>query len=239
MPKRSDLRAVLVDIDGTLVDSNDAHASAWHKALLQHGHDVAKKAIRDWIGKGGDRLLPELTGVEDDSETGKDILALRKSIFRAQYLPKLRPFRRASEFVARLLDAGFLVAVATSAARSEAKSLLRIAGVDDLVHAATTADDADSSKPAPDILFAALEMLRVEPAHAVLVGDTPYDVEAALRAGMPAIGLESGGWEARELRGAIEVYRDVEDILDRWDETLFARALRGAVMPYRAQRAAR
>ncbi|NUP12158.1 MAG: HAD family hydrolase [Polyangiaceae bacterium] len=217
----TDLRAVLLDIDGTLVDSNDAHAGAWQKALLEFGHDVSKSAIRDWIGKGGDRLLPELTGIAEASKEGRAISARRKELFRDHYLPKLRMFPRADELVVRMFDQGLLLAAATSATRSEVLALLKIAGVDDLIHVETTADDVSSSKPAPDVVNAALEMLRVPPERAVFIGDTPYDVEAGLRAGVPVIAVESGGWSGRDLKGAIEVYRDVEDLHERWDESFF------------------
>lgn len=215
------LHAVLFDVDGTLVDSNPAHAAAWHKALVEYGHDVPKEAIRDWIGKGGDRLLPELTGVAEASREGRAISALRKQIFKERYLPQLRAFPGARELVARLRDLGLLIGVATSAARSEVDELLDIADVLDLVHHKTSGDDADSSKPAPDIVEATLDALGIEPHRALLVGDTPYDVEAGMRAGVPVVAVLTGRWHPRDLRGAMMIYRDLEDILDHFDASPF------------------
>ena len=216
------LRAVLLDIDGTLVDSNEAHARAWHEVFARHGRDVSLDAIRDAIGKGGDKLLRELGHLDDESDEGEAIAEERKALFAASYLPQLRGFPGARGLVERLLAEGLKVGIATSASESEVEALLRVAGVADLVKIRTSADDAERSKPDPDIVLAALHRAGVKAAEAILLGDTPYDVAAANRAGASAVGVESGGWSAADLQPAIAVYRDVGDLLARFDASPFA-----------------
>jgi len=213
------LRAVLLDIDGTLVDSNEAHARAWHEVFARHGRDVSLDAIRDAIGKGGDKLLRELGHLDDESEA---IAEERKALFKTRYLPQLRGFPGARGLVERLLAEGLKVGIATSASESEVEALLRVAGVADLVKIRTSADDAERSKPDPDIVIAALDRVDVAAEDAILLGDTPYDVAAANRAGASAVGVESGGWSAADLQPAIAVYRDVGDLLARFDASPFA-----------------
>lgn len=217
------LRAVLLDIDGTLVDSNEAHARAWHEVFARHGRDVSLDAIRDAIGKGGDKLLRELGHLDDESDEGEAIAEERKELFARVHLPRLRGFPGARPLVERLLAEGLQVGIATSASESEVEGLLRVAGVEDLVHLRTSADDAERSKPDPDIVIAALHRVGVKAAEAILLGDTPYDVAAANRAGASAVGVESGGWRAADLQPAIAVYRDVDDLLARFDASPFAR----------------
>lgn len=217
------LRAVLLDIDGTLVDSNEAHARAWHEVFARHGRDVSLDAIRDAIGKGGDKLLRELGHLDDESDEGEAIADERKELFKSRYLPQLRGIPGARPLVERLLAEGLRIGIATSASESEVEALLRVAGVEDLVPIRTSADDAERSKPDPDIVIAALHRLRVEANEAILLGDTPYDVAAANRAGAAAIGVESGGWQAADLQPSLAVYRDVGDLLARFDASPFAR----------------
>jgi HAD superfamily hydrolase (TIGR01509 family) len=208
-------RAVIFDIDGTLVDSNDAHAHAWEQALHEHGHAAPFERIRPLIGKGGDKLLPELTGIDAESAQGKVIADRRKTIFR-QHLPRLVPTRGARRLVKRLRDEGFTLTVATSAERDEAQRLLDIAGVRRYFRASTSSDDAERSKPDPDIVHAALREIRMPPSATVMIGDTPYDIEAAARAGIEILALRCGGWWSdADLHGAAGVYDDPQDLLER------------------------
>jgi HAD superfamily hydrolase (TIGR01509 family) len=230
-PRRSrphPVRAVLLDVDGTLVDSNDAHAAAWVAAIASQGYDVSPADVRDAIGKGGDKLLCELVGVSDESPEGEAISRERMAIFAKQHLPRLRAIPGARQLVERILGAGLRVAVASSAKEDELDGLLRIAGVEDLIPHRTSSDDAEHSKPDPDIVHAALRTLGVDAESAVLVGDTPYDVIAARTAGVRAIGVRSGGWSRRDLAGAVEVYRDVEDLASRFEESILG-GRRGSV----------
>jgi HAD superfamily hydrolase (TIGR01509 family) len=207
---------VLFDVDGTLIDSNGAHAEAWAAALRAHGCSADVQQIRRFIGKGADRLLPEVAGVSDDSALGRGIAARKRALFAAM-LPSLQPTRGARALLEFLRGRGLKLAVTTSAGDDEAHAILERAGVADLLPDRVTKDDAAESKPAGDIVQAALEQCRTRPEAAVLVGDTPYDLEAAARAGVRAIALRCGGyWADADLRSAIGVYDDPEALLTRW-----------------------
>ena len=215
--------AVILDVDGTLVDSNEAHARAWVDAFTQFGISVAYDIVRRCIGMGGDKLMPTVSGLEEDSERGQQISDRRGEIFKSRYLPGIQAFPRTRELIQRLLDDGLVLAVASSAKKDELTPLLERAGVADLIQTRTSSDDAENSKPDPDIVAAAVKRTGVPKGEAIMLGDTPYDVEAARRAGIAIVGVECGGWSAHELEGAIDVYRDPADILARYGETPFVR----------------
>jgi HAD superfamily hydrolase (TIGR01509 family) len=217
------IRAVLLDVDGTLIDSNDGHARAWVDVGHEFGHDIAFDEVRSLIGMGGDKVLPRLTGIEEDSEEGQRITERRGEIFRARYLPALGPFPGAAELAERMRDDGLRLVIATSASEKDLHALLEQAGLSWLAENATNSDDADSSKPEPDIVQAALKQSGVPAHQAVMIGDTPYDVEAARRTGVAIIGLECGGWKADELDGAAEVYADPRDLLHRYEDSILKR----------------
>ena len=216
-------RGVLLDIDGTLVDSNDAHADAWVRALREHGHDVSFEKIRPLIGMGGDNLLPTAVGLDKESEEGKKISERRGEIFR-ELLPAILPFPGTRELVSFLQKNGFEVVVATSAPDEEVDPLLEIAQVRDLIRHQATADDAKESKPDPDIIHAALQRLGLAAEEAVLLGDTRFDIEAAAKAGVGTIALRCGGATNEELAGAIAIYEDPEDLLERFEASPLAQA---------------
>lgn len=207
-------RAIILDVDGTLVDSNRAHAFAWVDALAEAGFKADFQRVLRMIGMGGDKLLPRATGgVSEDSAEGRRITVRRAEIFKDRYLPMLRPTPGALELVRRLKRDGFALAVASSARRDELAGLLKIASAEDLLPAATSSDDADESKPDPDIVIAALERVQAEKDQAVMIGDTPYDIEAARRAGIRIIAVRCGGWEDLDLRGADAIYESPADLL--------------------------
>lgn len=218
----ADVQAVLLDVDGTLIDSNDAHAQAWVDVGREFGHSIEFDRVRWMIGMGGDRVLPELTGLEEESEEGARILERRGQIFRSRYLPGLRAFPGAVDLVRRMQEDGKQLVVATSASEADLGPLLEQAGLDGLLTKATNSDDADASKPAPDIVEAALAKSGAEASHAVMIGDTPYDVKAARRAGVRVIGLTCGGWPAHELAGAAAVYEDAAALLRDYERSLLA-----------------
>ena len=215
--------AVIFDMDGTLVDSNDAHARAWVAAFAEHGITVAYESVRRAIGMGGDKLMPIVAGLQEESPKGKQIARRRAEIFQQVWLPQLLPFPRTRELVERLEDDGFGLAVASSATEEELRPLLRIAGVSDLIPTRTSSDDAEKSKPDPDIVKAALERTGCPADLAIMIGDTPYDVEAALRAGIRIAAFECGGWGRADLKGASEIYRDASDLLDKYDVSILFR----------------
>jgi HAD superfamily hydrolase (TIGR01509 family) len=207
---------VLFDIDGTLIDSNDAHAQAWVDALAEHDRAVAFAQVRPLIGMGGDKLLPAVTGIDPESSEGKAIASRRGDIFKQRYLPQLRATAGARDLVAALRDAGLTLAIATSAKAEEVTSLLKVAGVSRLFDASGSSDDVDRSKPDPDIVHAALEQSGHAAHEAVMVGDTPYDIEAAARAGVACIALRCGGWwQDSDFHGAVLIADDPQDLLNR------------------------
>lgn len=223
--------AVLLDIDGTLLDSNDAHAHSWVAAFDEHDISISFERIRPLIGKGGDKLLAELAGLADDSDLGRAITKQRKALFKVRYLPQCRPFPGARALIERLRADDVGIYVATSATADEVNDLLEMAGVADLISHGATSDDAERSKPDPDILHAAIAKSRRPKEALVMLGDTPYDVEAAMRAQVAAVALRSGGWVDADLVGAVAVYDHVGDLLEHYDDSPLAglaRERRGA-----------
>lgn len=216
-------RAVLFDIDGTLVDSNDAHAHAWVEAFAEQGITVDFARVRSSIGMGGDKLMPAVSGITEDSPQGTRISKRRGEIFKTRYLPTLKPFPGAAQLVAALKSRGFTVVAASSAKKDELRALLTIAGAESLLEGATSSDDAEESKPDPDIIHAALKQARCEASEAMMIGDTPYDVEAATKADVSVIGFRSGGWRDDDLRGAVAIYDGPADLLARLDESPVSR----------------
>ena len=213
------LRGVILDIDGTLVDSNDAHARAWVEALAEAGIKVPFEKVRPLIGMGGDKLLPQVSGLEEDSPQGKLIGERRGEIFKEHYLPRLKAFPSTRELLLKMRERGLKLAVATSAKEDELKPLLKMAGAADLIEEKTSSDDAENSKPDPDIVKAALDELQLSADEAVMIGDTPYDIESASRAGLKAIAFRSGGWNDAELARAIAIYDGPADLLAQYDSS--------------------
>jgi HAD superfamily hydrolase (TIGR01509 family) len=212
-------RAVILDVDGTLIDTNDAHAHAWVDVCRDFGYEVAFGEVRRMIGMGGDRVLPRLTGQSEDSDIGKEMKERRGKIFRERYLPGCRPFPGARELLQRMKDEGMTLVVATSASKDDMAALLKAANVDDLIEAKASSSDADASKPAPDIVEAALANAGAEASDAVMLGDTPYDVKASNRAGVRCIALRSGGWDDDALADAAAIYTDTADLLAHFGES--------------------
>jgi HAD superfamily hydrolase (TIGR01509 family) len=218
----TNLRGVILDIDGTLVDSNDAHALAWVEALAKHEHHIPFERIRPLIGMGADKLLPALIGVSKDSPEGYQIARLREEIFANRYILWVQSLPYARELLLRLKSDGLKLAIATSAQESEVMSLLRIANVEDLIDNGKAAEPGQESKPAPDVVQGALWGLALPPEQVIMVGDTPYDIEAAHRAGIPAIAFRSGGWEDSHLTGAAAIYDDPADLLANYGASLLS-----------------
>lgn len=212
-------KGVFLDIDGTLIDSNDANARAWMEALLAHGLEVNYIKLREAVGMGGDNLLPKLAHLEADSEQGKAISEMRSQIMKSQYFPNLKAFPQVKEFLTRLHAGGYTLVVATSAKTDEAEILLALTGARDLISEIATSEDAKNSKPDPDILHAALQKSGLSPDSVVMLGDTPYDVEAAQKAGIQSIGVRCGGWSAPDLKGTLAVYNDPADFLANYDKS--------------------
>ncbi len=218
------IQAVIFDIDGTLLDSVDLHAKAWQEAFEKFGKRIPFKEIRHQIGKGGDQLMPVFLTDEEMKRFGKELEEYRGELFKRKYLPKVKAFPRVRELFQFLKANGKRIALASSAKEDELKRYKQIADIEDLVEQESSADDAERSKPHPDVFRATLKSLRIEPAEAVAVGDSPYDAEAAGKIGLRTIGVLSGGFPREELvrAGCIAIFKDVADLLEHYDETIIA-----------------
>ena len=213
----SPYQAVLFDVDGTLVDSNELHVESWDRAFRHFGKSFSRAALRKQIGKGSDKYLPEFLSDEEIKRFGKELDQFRSDLFQRQYLPRVRPFPQVRALFQTLRRAGKSAVLATSGKKIEARHYIQLLEIDDLIAGLTTADDADESKPAPDIFEAALSRLDGIPAaRAIVVGDTPYDMEAAGKLHLAAIGFLCGGTtdgDALEAAGALRLFRDPADLL--------------------------
>jgi HAD superfamily hydrolase (TIGR01509 family) len=216
------IHAVIFDVDGTLVDSNDAQARSWVDALKEFGYSVPFEKVRPLIGMGGDKVLPETIGVQKDSEKGKQISKRRSEIFKEKYLPNVKPFPDAQKLLDRMRKQGLKLAIATSAQPDELRPLLQIVGAADLIEDKTSARDVKSSKPDPDVMQVALKRVGYPPNEVVMIGDTPYDIEAARKVGVGTIAFRCGGWSDSDLAGAIAIYNDPADLLAHYDSSPLA-----------------
>jgi HAD superfamily hydrolase (TIGR01549 family) len=220
------IKAVIFDIDGTLVDSVDLHARAWQETFKHFGKEIPYEQVRHQIGKGGDQLMPVFFSKEELAEIGEEMEKYRGELFKRDYLPRVRAFPRVRELFQKIKDDGLRLALASSAKEEELEAYKKIARIEDLVEEETSADDADKSKPHPDIFEAAMERLGDVGAHeAIVVGDTPYDAEAAGKINLRTLGMLCGGFPETELRaaGCVQIYTDPADLLARYEESLIAK----------------
>lgn len=221
------LKAIIFDIDGTLVDSVDLHARAWQEAFRKFGREVAFEKVRHQIGKGGDQLMPVFFSEEELERFGEELEKYRGELFKREYLSQVRAFPQVRELFERIRRDGTRIALASSAKKDELKTYKEIARITDLVEEETSADDADKSKPHPDIFEAALDALGdVEADEAIVVGDTPYDAEAAGKIKLRTVGVLCGGFPETELRaaGCTDIFRDPADLLTRYDASPLAQS---------------
>lgn len=220
------IQAVIFDLDGTLVDSNELHVASWECAFLHFGKRFSLEQLRRQIGKGSDQYLPEFLNEEEMKRFGKELDEYRSGLFTKEYLPRVKPFPKVRELLERIKRDDKRIALATSSKSSESKIYKKLLHIEDLVDAETNADDAEKSKPCPDIFEAALRKLdNPWPNESLVVGDTRFDVEAALKVGLKTIGLLCGGSSAETLQsaGAIAIYRDPADLLDQYESSPIAR----------------
>ncbi|WP_174298523.1 HAD family hydrolase [Sphingomonas bacterium] len=219
------IKAVLFDIDGTLVDSNDLHVLAWQEAFAAVGAKFDRQRIHDQIGKGTDMLVPALLPYAD-AATQEALGEAHGAIFKAKFIDRVRPFHRAHDLLAHARSLGQRVALASSAAKAELDHYLDLLDARELVEVTTSSDDVRQTKPAPDIFATALsKLIDVDPSEAFVVGDTPYDVEAALKAGIAAIAVRSGKFSDDVLRqaGAAAVYNDAAALLAHYGSSPLGR----------------
>ena len=222
-------KAVIFDLDGTLLDSVDLHALAWHEAMVKFGHNVSFEQARSQIGKGGDKLVPEFLSVDQQKDHGKELEEWRGDRFKTDYLPLVRPFSAVPDLLRRMRDADLRIAIGSSAKKDELEKYLEIACIADLVDVKTSADDAHESKPSPDIFQVALKKLGIEGKDAVAIGDSPYDATAAGKTQIATIGVLCGGFAEDSLRhaGCAAVYPGPATLFARLGETNFEKLLLG------------
>lgn len=215
------VKAVLFDIDGTLVDSNGFHVEAWDEAFRSHGTDVPRAAIAGQIGKGGDLLVRTLAPDLPDAQ-GEAIREAHDAIFKADYLRRVRPFPQARALIERVHARGQRVVLASSASRAELDHYVDLLGIGEMIDAATSADDVEQAKPAPDIFGTALKKAGVAPDEARAVGDSPFDIESAGKAGVRTVAVLSGGFSPDALKDAEARFADVAELLARYDDSPLA-----------------
>ena len=213
-------KAAILDIDGTLVDTNYHHVYTWSQALRQHGFVVPLWRIHRTVGQGGDQLVKTLIGEEADAEVGDDIRAAEGVLF-FQIIFGVQPFAGASELIDDLKGRGQTIVLASSAKSTELEHYLDLLDARERVDAWTMKEDVKATKPAPDLVGAALEKAGAEAGDAVMIGDTPWDVEAAKQLDVPVVAVLTGGFSDQELRdsGAVAVFESLPDLRERLDET--------------------
>ncbi len=215
------IKAILFDIDGTLVDSNDQHVLAWREVFAGIGKDFDWQLLHDQIGKGADMLVPTLLPGSDPA-TAEQLGEAHGKIYKAKYLAAVKPFTAAHDLLRKAHEAGQLVVLASSASQSELDHYIDLLDARELIAATTCADDVEQSKPAPDIFATALATVApLTAAEVIVVGDTPYDIEAAKAAGIAAIGLRSGKFRDEVLlgAGAVALYDNVAALLADYDHS--------------------
>lgn len=218
------LKAAIFDVDGTLLDSVDLHAAAWHEAFAEFGHAVSFEDARAQIGKGGDQLIPVFLSEKERRDHGDDLDEWRGRLFKARYLPLVLPSSAVPELLKRTREAGLHVAAASSAKKSELEKYLEIARIHELVDVTISSEDVEHSKPETDVFTSVLKKLRVAGGDAVAIGDTPYDAIGAARAGISTIGVLCGGFTEESLRqaGCIEIHPGPASIFARFEDTALA-----------------
>jgi HAD superfamily hydrolase (TIGR01549 family) len=209
------IQGIMFDVDGTLVDSVDLHARAWKDAFHRFGREVAFEEVRRQIGKGADQLLPHFFSNEELSEFGTRLEEYRADLFKQAYLPRVKAFSKVRELFRKIVGDGKRIVLASSGSKDEIAYYKKLARIEELVAAETSADDVEHSKPHPDIFAVALSRLGTKKNEAFVVGDTPYDAEAATRLGLETIGLLCGGFPKEDLlrAGCFAIYRDPEELL--------------------------
>jgi HAD superfamily hydrolase (TIGR01509 family) len=210
----------ILDIDGTLVDTNYHHAIAWYRAFRQHGIVLPIWRIHRHIGMGGDQLVASLTDDSVEEEKGDDIRAAEKPLYMA-FIEEVEPMEGSRSLIADLKDRGHTVVLASSAKEDEVDHYLDQLDARDLADDWTMSDDVEETKPSPDLVTAALEKAGADASDAVMIGDTTWDIEAAKRAGVDCIAVMTGGFGRDELEeaGAAAVFDSVAELRERLDET--------------------
>jgi HAD superfamily hydrolase (TIGR01509 family) len=214
--------AAILDVDGTLVDTNYQHAIAWYRAFRDHKIVLPVWRIHRHIGMGGDQLVEALTDADTEQKRGDDIRAAEKELY-LELIEEVEPFAGARELIADLKQRGHTVVLASSAKEDEIEHYIDLLDARELADAWTTSGDVEATKPEPDLVNAALQRAGADADSAVMVGDTPWDVKAAAKAGVSTIAVRTGGFSIDELEGAgaDAVFESIEELCRRIDETPF------------------
>lgn len=212
------VKAAIFDIDGTLIDSVDAHAESWVKTFKQFGKDISHADARNLIGMGSDQFLCDYFSKEQVEKDKEKIDKYRSDLFMKEYMSRIKPFPKVRELFLKLKEDGIKIVLASSATENEVAKYEEIAEIKDLVEKKTSADDAEESKPEPDIFLAACEKLgKIGKKEIVVFGDTPYDATAAQKAKLKIVGVLTGGWSEAKLlnSGCSGVYKDMQTIYEK------------------------
>ena len=218
------IKAVIFDIDGTLIDSVNEHAESWVKTFEEFGKNVSVEETKKLIGMGSDQFLNDYFSKKEVEEKKKDIDEFRAKLFAKEYMPKIKPFPKVRDLFLKLKDDGIKFVLASSATEEEVGKYEEIAKINDLVEKKTSTDDAEKSKPEPDIFLAAYDQIdNINKKDVVVIGDTPYDAVAAKKAKLKAFGVLTGGWTREKLieAGCSEVFEDITAIYEKHYELAF------------------
>jgi len=221
------IKAVIFDIDGTLIDSVNEHAESWVRTFKEFGKDVSIKEARKLVGMGSDQFLSDYFSEREVEEKKKEIDEYRSELFAKEYMAKIKPFPKVRDLFLKLKQDKIKIVLASSATEEEVEKYLEIARIKDLVEKKTSADDAEKSKPEPDIFQAACDKLgKINKQDIIVIGDTPYDAVAAKKAGLKIIGVLSGGWAKEKLieSGCAEVFEDIAAIYEKYYENAFRKS---------------
>ncbi len=220
------IKAIIFDLDGTLVDSVDYHTEAWVKAFQEYGYDFPYDRLRQQIGKGSEYIIGELLSTEEAEKLESDIAGYRKQYYQENLLAKVQPFPQVKQLFKTIKADNLKIVLASSARTETIKHYLKLLEIGDLIDGATSTDDVAKSKPEPDIFLAALAKLKdisdISTKEVIVVGDSPYDAIAAGKANLRTIGVLCGGFELETLTqaGCVAIYQDPADLLDNYPEFL-------------------
>lgn len=219
------LKAIIFDVDGTLVDSVDLHAKAWKEAFSHYGYDIPYDELRSQIGKGSEHIIPEFISEQENEEFGDRITNYRKEYFQNELLSQVRPFPKVKELFERIRQDGKKIVLASSARKDTLETYQKLLDIEDIIDSATSTDDAEKSKPDPDIFQAALDKLDgINGNEVIVVGDSPFDAEAASKINLRTLGVLCGGFPESVLRsaGCFAIYSDPADLLANYENSPLA-----------------
>lgn len=221
------MKAVIFDIDGTLIDSINEHAESWVRTFEKYGKEVPIEDARKLIGMGSDQFLSDYFSEEEVEKKKKEIDQYRSELFANEYMSKIKPFPKVRDLFLKLKEDDIKIVLASSATKEEVEKYVAIAAIKDLIEKKTSSDDAEESKPEPDIFLAAYEKLdKIAKQDVVVIGDTPYDAVAAKKAGLKITGVLTGGWTKEKLveSGCAEVFEDIAAIYEIHYESVFCKS---------------